>query len=140
MAGFGRIMKEETNPEIKDSILDFLISLFDDANDFTWDAAKASHAVLLCRVEEGEITSYTVVDKIDRVRRANVQRHHYPPTSMQNLDLRFPRQCPVFNLIKAPVTSLKLMKPKALCTGTVVRLVSPLAKPSTIVKWIAKTN
>ena len=29
-------MKEKQNPEINDSILDYLVSLFDDANDFSW--------------------------------------------------------------------------------------------------------
>ena len=36
-------------------MLDYLISLMDDANDFSWDAAKASHAVLLCRMERGRL-------------------------------------------------------------------------------------
>ena len=45
VAGFGCIMKEEQNPEIKYSMLDCLVSLFDNANDFSWVAA--SHAVLL---------------------------------------------------------------------------------------------
>ena len=84
VAGFGRIMREEQNSEIKDAMLDYLISLFDDANDFSWDAAKASHAVLLCRMEQGEIKSYTEVEKIDRVRRASAQRHSYPTAIVQN--------------------------------------------------------
>ena len=83
VAGFGRIMKEEHNSEIKDAMIDYLVLLFDDANDLGWDAAKASHAVLLCRMEQGEIKSYTEVDKIDRVRRVNAQRHHYPTNHPQ---------------------------------------------------------
>ena len=67
MAGFGRIMKEETNSEIKDSMLDYLVSLLDDANDFSWDAAKASHAV-------------------DRIRRAHAQRHSYSSQKHQNVN------------------------------------------------------
>ena len=63
MAGFGRIVKEEKNSETKEHMLDYLVALFDDANDFSWDAAKASHAVLLCRMEQGEINSYSEVDK-----------------------------------------------------------------------------
>ena len=82
VAGFGCIMKEQ-NSEIKDAMIDYLVSLFDDGNDFSWDAAKASHAVLLCRMEQGEIKSYTEVDKIDRVRRANALRHHYLNTHPQ---------------------------------------------------------
>ena len=56
-------------------MLDYLIALLEDTQDFSWDAAKASHAVLLCRMEQGEIESFQQVDKIDRIRRANAQRH-----------------------------------------------------------------
>ena len=45
------------NQEIKEHMLelDYLVALFDDANDISWDATKASHTVLLCRMEQGEI-------------------------------------------------------------------------------------
>ena len=85
VADFGCIMKEEKNSEIKDAMLDYLVSLFDNANDFSWDAAKAIHAVLLCRMEQGEIKNYTQVEKIDRIRRADAQRHNYPTPTAQNL-------------------------------------------------------
>ena len=77
-------MKEEKNPEIKDSMLDYLVSLFDDANDFSWDAAKASHAILLCRMEQDEIKNYTELEKIDRIRRAHAQRHSHTSQNYQN--------------------------------------------------------
>ena len=57
MAGFCRIMKEENCQITKDHMLDYLIALLDDSNDFSWQAAKASHAVLLCHMEQGEVTS-----------------------------------------------------------------------------------
>ena len=41
-------MKEEKCKETKNAMLDYLIALLDDTNDFTWQLAKASHAVLLC--------------------------------------------------------------------------------------------
>ena len=44
-------MKEESNVENKEYMLDYLIQLLEDAKDFSWDAAKASHTVLLCRME-----------------------------------------------------------------------------------------
>ena len=75
MTGFCRIMKEEIHSENKEHMLDYLIQLLEDANDFSWDAAKASHAVLLCRMEQGDVKNYMQVDKIDRIRRANAQRH-----------------------------------------------------------------
>ena len=33
-------------------MLDYVIDLLDDATDFSWGSAKASHAVLLCRMEQ----------------------------------------------------------------------------------------
>ena len=71
VAGFCHIVKEETNLENKDSMLDYLVSLFGDVQDFFWDAARASHAVLLCRMEQGDVKNYT--DKIDRIRCANAE-------------------------------------------------------------------
>ena len=56
-------------------MLNYLIDLLDDAQDFSWTAAKASHAVLLCRMEQGEVSGYDQVDRIDRIRRANAQKH-----------------------------------------------------------------
>ena len=48
MAGFCRIMKEEKCEETKNSTLDYFIALLYNTNDFSWQSAKASHAVLLC--------------------------------------------------------------------------------------------
>ena len=35
----------------------------------------ASDAVLLCRMEQGEVSGYDQVDCIDRIRTANAQKH-----------------------------------------------------------------
>ena len=75
VTGFCRSMQEESDGIQKNSMIDYLIALLEDANDFSWQAAKASHTVLLCRMEQGEITDYTQVDRIDRIRRAHAQRH-----------------------------------------------------------------
>ena len=68
-------MKEESCQTTKNHVLDYLISLLDDSNDFSWQAAKASHAVLLCHMEQGEVISWSETEKIDRIRRANAQQH-----------------------------------------------------------------
>ena len=52
-------------------MLDYLIALLDDSNDFSWQAAKASHAVLLCQMAQGEIASWSETKTIDWIRRAN---------------------------------------------------------------------
>ena len=76
-------MKEEKNSkESKDFMMDYLVSLLADAQDFSWEAAKASHAVLLCRMEQGEISNYCQVEKIDRIQRANAQRHNHPSSTV----------------------------------------------------------
>ena len=75
MAGFCRTMRDENCIQNKDAMLDYLISLLDDSNDFSWSSAKACHAVLLCRMEQGEIKNYTQTDLIDRIRRAHAQGH-----------------------------------------------------------------
>ena len=56
-------------------MLEYMISLMDDGNDFSWISAKASHAVLLCQMEQWEVKSYSDVLAIDRIRRANAQKH-----------------------------------------------------------------
>ena len=80
MAGFCRTMKEENCIQNKDAMLDYLISLLDDCNDFSWASTKAFHAVLGCRMEQGEIKDYTQTDSIGRIRRAHAQRHGPPST------------------------------------------------------------
>ena len=59
-------------------MLDYLVSLLDDARDFSWEAAKASHAMLLCGTEQRDVKNYSQIEKIDRIRRANAQRHIHP--------------------------------------------------------------
>ena len=68
-------LREEQDPQVKEHMLDYLIALMEDANDFSWDAAWASHAVLLCRMEQWKVKNYTETEKLDRIRRANAQRH-----------------------------------------------------------------
>ena len=75
VTGYCRILKEEKDLQIREHRLDYLISLMEDAQDFSWDAARASHAVLLCRMEQGEVSDYSQTEKLDRIRRANAQRH-----------------------------------------------------------------
>ena len=63
MARFCRIMRDEENLQTRGHMLDYFIALLDDSSDFSWQAAKASHAVLLCRMEQGEIASWAETEK-----------------------------------------------------------------------------
>ena len=83
-------------------MLDYLIALLDDSNDFSWQAAKASHTVLLCHMEQGEVTGWSDVKKNDRIRRANAQRHVVPRGTIQaaNKSQKFPK----INLLRKQVS------------------------------------
>ena len=86
MAGFCRTIKEDSDPKNKEFMLDYVINLLDDATDFSWASAKACHAVLLCRMEQGEIQSWSQTDKIDRICRAHAQRHIIGQNSNKSQD------------------------------------------------------
>ena len=75
VAGFCRAIQEESSIQNRDYMLNYLINVLEDATDFSWASAKASHAVLLCRMEQGETKSWAGTEKIDRVRRAHAYRH-----------------------------------------------------------------
>ena len=55
-------------------MLDYLDNLMEDASDFSWEAAKASHAIALNNMEADRL-KWTDTDKLDRIRRAHAQRH-----------------------------------------------------------------
>ena len=59
----------------------YLGDLMEDATDFSWQGAKAAHAVLLCEMERGSLT-WEDTDRIGRVRRAHAQKHI--PSGKQN--------------------------------------------------------
>ena len=75
-------MKEENCQVTKDHMLDYLIAL-------------------LCCMEQGEVTSWSETDKLDRIRRANAQRH-VVPTQTNSGSQKFRKN-------QVPQKSVKLM-------------------------------
>ena len=73
------IAREENNIHTKNAMLDYLSEIMEDANNFSWQSAKALHAVLLCRMEEGKV-DWSDTTKIDRIRCAHAQR--VPPQNL----------------------------------------------------------
>ena len=65
MAGFCQIMREDPDSENRDFMSDYVINLLEDGMDFRWSSAKASHSVMLCHMEQGEIGSWQEVEKIE---------------------------------------------------------------------------
>ena len=72
--GFTRNILDEKNVKRRMKMLSYMSDLMEDATDFSWQGAKAAHAVLLCEIERGTLT-WEDTARIDRVRRAHAQKH-----------------------------------------------------------------
>ena len=51
---------------MKDKMLVYLADMIEDARDFSWALAKAAHAVILCRMEDGKL-NWADTQKLDRL-------------------------------------------------------------------------
>ena len=92
-----------------------------------WQAAKISLAVLLCQMEQGEIGIWTETEKIDRIRRANAQRHvsgSFTNTGVQKLTKKVPSPCHACISMTIFVLSTNTMKQKGCFIGIFEALVS----------------
>ena len=89
--GFVKNILEEKNLENREFMLRYLGDIMEDASDFSWLSAKASHAVLLCEMERGQVV-WSDTNRIDRIRRAHAQKHQ----SRQNWGSRQPEKRPWF--------------------------------------------
>ena len=74
VSGFVRCVQEEKSGAARDSMLDYLGNLMEDASDFSWESAKAAHAIVLTNMEADRLR-WTETEKLDRIRRAHAQRH-----------------------------------------------------------------
>ena len=83
VSGFVRCIQEEKSASNRDLMLDYLGNLMEDVSDFSWDSAKAAHAILLTNMEADRVT-WPETEKIDRLRRAHVQRHVSHSNSANN--------------------------------------------------------
>ena len=88
--GFVRNVLEEPSEMNRERMLHYLSDLMEDAGDFSWANAKASHAVLLCEMERGSV-SWSDTSRIDRIRRAHAQKHN-PPTKNWAKNSEFSRK------------------------------------------------
>ena len=72
--GFCKNVLDESCHSKREKMIAYMADLMEDANDFTWQGAKAAHAVLCCELERGTVT-WEDSDRIDRIRRAHAQKH-----------------------------------------------------------------
>ena len=52
VAGYAGIAKDEGDIDLKNTMLEHLIPLMEDAHDFSWTGSKAAHAVILTKMED----------------------------------------------------------------------------------------
>ena len=71
---FCKNILEEKSSLRKDTMVSYLSDLLEDATCFTWQGAKAAHAVSMCEMEQGSL-QWEDTDWIDRIRRAHAQKH-----------------------------------------------------------------
>ena len=75
--GFCKNILDEPSVSRRDAMVSYMGDLMEDASDFSWQGAKAAHAVLLCEMERGKV-DWGDQDRIDRIRRAYAQKHVVP--------------------------------------------------------------
>ena len=64
--GFVKTVLDKKNAECKEQMLTYLCNPIEDANNFSWSSAKASHAVLLCEMERSAL-DWQDTNRIDRI-------------------------------------------------------------------------
>ena len=74
LLGFLRIRQEKQDPVIREHMIDYLTELTQDACDFSWEATKGAHAVLMHRMGDGVIT-WTDIAEIHKLRTRYAQTH-----------------------------------------------------------------
>ena len=108
--------REESDIKIQEHMLDYVIDLLDDATDFSWASTKGSHAVFLCRMEQGEIGSWLETEKLTGYMGPNLKDTILVKVVLRELKINIPwqRLLLVFIIIKVCAHKNKHMKP-ALC-------------------------
>ena len=120
VSGFATIIRDESDLSLKNKMLEYLAEIMEDSHDFGWALAKGSHAVLLCKMEEGRIT-WDETNKIDRVRRAYAHRSTSQPQGAHNKKLLVKIIQPHVGIIKITPAHIKeIMKLEVDCIFTSV--------------------
>ena len=55
VSGFAAQIRDESNIDTKNAMLQYFSELFEDANDFSWLVAKNCHAAVCCKMEEDKL-------------------------------------------------------------------------------------
>ena len=93
--GFCKNILEQKSNFRRDTMVSYLSDLMEDATDFSWQGAKAAHAVLLCEMERWSLT-WENGERIDRIRRAHAQKHVPSRQTWAKSDTKKPWFCKNF--------------------------------------------
>ena len=72
LLGFLCIREEEKDPLVKDHMIQYLTELIQDACDFSWEAAKGTHSVLLHKMADG-VVDWSNITEIHKIRQRYAQ-------------------------------------------------------------------
>ena len=72
LLGFLRIRQEESDPNIRENMIDYITELMQDACDYSWDSAKGAHAVLLHRMADG-VVDWKQLKELHKIRKRYAQ-------------------------------------------------------------------
>ena len=72
LLGFLRIREEEKDPLIKEHMIQYVTELTQDACDFSWEAAKGAHSVLLHRMADG-VVDWSNITEVQKIRQTYAQ-------------------------------------------------------------------
>ena len=81
VSGFCAIIRDESNVQTKNNMLNYVADLMKDCHDFGWQSAKEAHTVVLCHMEENKV-NWDETNKLDRLRRVHAQRTPNSNTSL----------------------------------------------------------
>ena len=107
--GFVKDILDEQDVDLREHMLQYLGDIMEDASDFSWQSAKAYHAVILYVMERGKVLWDDTI-AIDRLRRTYDQKHQQ--NGKQNWGYRNSEKKPWFckNFKTTPALSEKITK------------------------------
>ena len=77
VAGVLRSIQYESNPQFRESMLDYVAGLMEDASDFSFDSSRACYAYVLAHMEQDRF-DWNNQAELERNRRTHSQRHTAP--------------------------------------------------------------
>ena len=115
-------------------MLDYVISLLKDVNDFSWSGDKSWPCHVTVSNGATRNFGFSQGDKIDRNYRANVQKHIYHGHMIASVSLKMCDLCYAISIMRTHEPMTEHMRHVTWFAGTCAKLVLPIGKVLTILK------